>query len=159
MQDVDRTRVLTAGAVMTPPVALVGSEQGPRAVHKLMREHQTARLFVVDRSKKLCGAVDEEAVVAAVGEGRDTLDGILDDRVVSVSEHDHLTEPAAAERRAPQGPGRRRRRATGSWGSWPGSPCSRPSASATPTATSSKSHPPATELPAAAMAGAEAKSL
>ena len=30
VQDVDRTRVLTAGAVMTPPVALVGSEQGPR---------------------------------------------------------------------------------------------------------------------------------
>ena len=32
VQDVDRTRVLTAGAVMTPPVALIGSEQGPRAV-------------------------------------------------------------------------------------------------------------------------------
>lgn len=99
VQDVDRTRVLTAGSVMTPPVALVGSEQGPRAVHKLMREHQTARLFVVDREKKLCGAVDEEEVVAAVGQGRDTLAGVLDDRVVRVSVHDHLSSllPLSAE--------------------------------------------------------------
>ena len=90
--DVDRSRVLTAGAVMTPPVALIGSEQGPLAVQKLMREHQTSRLFVVDRNKKLCGAVDEEAVVAAVRDGAETLDGILDNRVVSVSEDTHLTE-------------------------------------------------------------------
>jgi glycine betaine/proline transport system ATP-binding protein len=92
VQDVDRTRVLTAGSVMTPPVAVVGSEQGPRLVHKLMREHQTARLFVVDRQKKLCGAVDEEAVVAAVKQGVDTLDGVLDREVVSVSAHTHLSE-------------------------------------------------------------------
>jgi glycine betaine/proline transport system ATP-binding protein len=99
VQDVDRTRVLTAGSVMTPPVALVGSEQGPRFVHKLMREHQTARLFVVDREKKLCGAVDEEAVVAAVRDGVETLDGVLDRQVVSVSAHSHLSEllPLSAE--------------------------------------------------------------
>ncbi|GAB2450617.1 glycine betaine/L-proline ABC transporter ATP-binding protein [Nocardioides hungaricus] len=92
VQDVDRTRVLTAGSVMTPPVALVGSEQGPRTVHKLMREHQTARLFVVDREKKLRGAVDEEAVVAAVHDGRDTLEGILDTQVVKVAVHAHLSD-------------------------------------------------------------------
>jgi glycine betaine/proline transport system ATP-binding protein len=92
VQDVDRTRVLTAGSVMTPPVALVGLGQGPRSVHKLMREHQTARLFVVDREKKLCGAVDEEAVVAAVRDGVESLDGILDRQVVSVSAHSHLSE-------------------------------------------------------------------
>ena len=90
--DVDRSRVLTAGAVMTPPVALVGSEQGPLAVQKLMREHQTSRLFVVDRNKKLRGAVDEEAVVAAERDGAESLDGILDSRVVSVSEDAPLTE-------------------------------------------------------------------
>lgn len=92
VQDVDRTRVLTAGSVMTPPVAIVGLGQGPRSVHKLMRDHQTARLFVVDRQQKLCGAVDEEAVVAAVRDGKETLDGVLDDEVVSVSVHDHLND-------------------------------------------------------------------
>jgi glycine betaine/proline transport system ATP-binding protein len=84
--------VLTAGSVMTPPVAIVGSEQGPRSVHRLMRQHQTARLFVVDREQTLCGAVDEEAVVAAVSRGEETLEGILDRHVVSVSVHAHLSE-------------------------------------------------------------------
>jgi glycine betaine/proline transport system ATP-binding protein len=82
--DVDRTRVLTAAAIMVPPVALIGSEQGPLSVHKLMREHQTSRLFVVDRNKRLRGAVDEEAVVAASSAGAQTLNGIIDDQVVSV---------------------------------------------------------------------------
>ena len=97
--DVDRTRVLTAGTVMTPPVALIGSEQGPLSVHKLMREHQTSRLFVIDRNSQLQGAGDEEAVVAAVSAGRDTLDGIIDREVVSVPREAPLTEllPLCAE--------------------------------------------------------------
>jgi glycine betaine/proline transport system ATP-binding protein len=90
--DVDRTRVLTAGAVMVPPVAVVGSEQGPLSVHKLMREHQTSRLFVVDRNTHLVGAVDEEAVVGAVTAGAQTLDGIIDTDVVSVSQGAHLAD-------------------------------------------------------------------
>lgn len=102
VQDVDRTRVLTAGAVMTPPVALIGSEQGPRSVHKLMREHQTARLFVVNREKRLCGAVDEEAIVTAVATGAQNLDGIIDDEVVSVPEHTHLSELLAVSAGTPK---------------------------------------------------------
>jgi glycine betaine/proline transport system ATP-binding protein len=102
VQDVDRTRVLTAGAVMTPPVALVGSEQGPRAVHKLMREHQTARLFVVNADKTLSGAVDEEAIVAAVRAGADTLDGLLDDQVVSVSQNTLLSDLVALSAETPK---------------------------------------------------------
>lgn len=100
--DVDRTRVLTAGAAMAPPVALVGSEQGPRSVHKLMRENQTARLFVVDRNNKLRGAVDEEAVVAAVAAGMPTLDDIIDDQVVSVPHHAHLTDLLALSADTPK---------------------------------------------------------
>jgi glycine betaine/proline transport system ATP-binding protein len=90
--DVDRTRVLTAGAVMTPPVALIGSDQDPSAVQQLMREHQTSRLFVVDRDSRLRGAVEEEAVVGAVSNGAQTVDGILDDQVVSVRRDVPLTE-------------------------------------------------------------------
>ncbi|MEU1513216.1 glycine betaine/L-proline ABC transporter ATP-binding protein [Streptomyces sp. NPDC005811] len=100
--DVDRTRVLTAGAVMTPPVALVGSEQGPRSVQKLMSDHQTARLFVVDREKRLCGAVDEEAIVRAVRDGDETLDGALDDQVVSVPENARLSDLLALSADTPK---------------------------------------------------------
>ncbi len=82
--DVDRTRVLTAGAVMERPVAVVGSEAGPRAAHRLMREHQTSSLLVVTRDRRVTGAVWEDDVVAAVRAGGDTLPTPSRD-VVSVS--------------------------------------------------------------------------
>ena len=91
VQDVDRTRVLTAGSVMVPPVA-VGRDQGPDAAQQLMRQHRTSRLFVVDRDQTLRGAVDEERVAAAVRDGARTLDGIVDDRVLSVSPDARLSE-------------------------------------------------------------------
>ncbi|WP_310962766.1 quaternary amine ABC transporter ATP-binding protein [Nocardioides terrisoli] len=60
--DVDRTRVLTASSVMEPPVAVLGSEQGPRVAHRLMREHQQRGLYVTSRSRELIGYVMEHRV-------------------------------------------------------------------------------------------------
>ena len=77
VQDVDRTRVLTASSVMEPPVAVLGAGQGPRAAHKLMREHQTSSIPVVDRNRTLRGVVLEDDVAAAVETGRDDLAGLL----------------------------------------------------------------------------------
>ncbi|WP_460793167.1 quaternary amine ABC transporter ATP-binding protein [Nocardioides pacificus] len=69
VQDVDRTRVLTASSVMEPPVAVLGTEQGPRVAHKLMREHQTPALMVVDREHHLRGVVLEDDAARAVERG------------------------------------------------------------------------------------------
>ena len=77
MQDVDRTRVLTASAVMEKPVAVLGSEQGPRSAHKLMREHQTTALMVVDRGRVLKGIVHEHEVAEAVTAGIDTIASLV----------------------------------------------------------------------------------
>jgi glycine betaine/proline transport system ATP-binding protein len=77
VQDVDRTRVLSASSVMEPPVAVLGAGQGPRAAHKLMREHQTSSLAVLDRDRTLRGVVLEEDVAKAVEEERDDLAGVL----------------------------------------------------------------------------------
>jgi glycine betaine/proline transport system ATP-binding protein len=60
-----------------------------------MREHQTSRLFVIDRNQKLCGAVDEEAVVAAISTQAKTLDGVLDKQVASVAENTHINDVLA----------------------------------------------------------------
>ncbi|SDC92945.1 glycine betaine/proline transport system ATP-binding protein [Geodermatophilus telluris] len=92
VQDVDRTRVLTAGSVMVPPVAIVGSDHGPDVAQQVMRQHRMSRVFVVDRDQTLRGAVDEERVAAAVRDGARTLDGIVDDRVLSVSPDARLSE-------------------------------------------------------------------
>ncbi len=77
VQDVDRTRVLTAAAVMEKPTAVLGASQGPRSAHKLMREHQVDALLVVSRDQRLQGMVRESDVAEAVRRGVDTLDGIL----------------------------------------------------------------------------------
>lgn len=78
VQDVDRTRVLTASSVMEAPVAVLGAEQGPRAAHKLMRENQMSGIMVVDPSRRLKGAVTEAAAADAVSAGRDDLAGVTE---------------------------------------------------------------------------------
>ncbi|GAA1160248.1 quaternary amine ABC transporter ATP-binding protein [Ornithinicoccus hortensis] len=77
VQDVDRTRVLTASSVMEAPVAVLGSEQGPRVAHRLMRENQLSSLMVVDRDYTLRGVVTEADVAAAVQTQGDDLAGVL----------------------------------------------------------------------------------
>ena len=77
VQDVDRTRVLTASSVMEKPVAVLGIGQGPRVAHRLMREHQVASLMVVDRQRKLLGVVLESDIAKAVERGRDNLENLV----------------------------------------------------------------------------------
>lgn len=84
VQDVDRTRILTAASVMELPVAVLGSELGPRVAHKLMRENQVSSLFVVGRDKSLRGLVYESEVASAVRERSDKIDKILHRDVFTV---------------------------------------------------------------------------
>ncbi|WP_446719747.1 quaternary amine ABC transporter ATP-binding protein [Isoptericola sp. F-RaC21] len=71
--DVDRSRVLTASAVMERPVAVIGTESGPKAAHKLMREHQVPALLVTGKNRKLVGVVWEDDVASAVKQGAERL--------------------------------------------------------------------------------------
>ncbi|MEG3614558.1 glycine betaine/L-proline ABC transporter ATP-binding protein [Isoptericola haloaureus] len=100
--DVDRSRVLTAGAVMERPVAVVGPDSGPKAAHKLMREHQTSSLLVVGRDRTVAGAVLESDVADAVRRGVEKLP-ISDVPVPRVSPDAALAElfHHAAESKAP----------------------------------------------------------
>ena len=100
VQDVDRTRVLTASSVMEPPVAVLGSEQGPRTAHRLMREHQVSHLMVVDRSYSLLGVVREDDVARAVEAQRDDLTGLVEP-VVTVAPDVALADLFAASAVSP----------------------------------------------------------
>src|SRR5690606_28301424 len=60
------------------------SEQGPRAAHRLMREHQLGALFVVNRANALVGVVQEGEVATAVQRGDDDLDAIIDRTPITV---------------------------------------------------------------------------
>ena len=94
--DVDRTRVLTAGSIMEPAVVTVTTGQGPRAAHKLMREHQQRGVYVVDRDRTLRGFVTEDDVATHLE--LDTVDSLVRpyDEPVSVDEQAaHLFTPSA----------------------------------------------------------------
>lgn len=90
--DVDRARVLTAGAVMERPVAVLGAEQGPRAALRLMRENDQSSLFVVGRDRLLRGVVRERAVTRALEGGTDQLDAVLESVDYAIPEDTPLIE-------------------------------------------------------------------
>lgn len=79
VQDVDRARVLTAGAVMEQPRALVQASAGPRAALRAMRDTQSANAFVIDRGRKLVGTITDRAALDLVRSGETSLKGHLDD--------------------------------------------------------------------------------
>ncbi|MFR9725949.1 quaternary amine ABC transporter ATP-binding protein [Streptomyces sp. MS19] len=100
--DVDRTRVLTAGAVMERPVVVIGPHTGPKAAHRLMREHQTQALLVVCNDRQVRGVVWEEDIAEAVRKGDETLP-LRKEGVAVVSPDDRLADlfQQAAATRAP----------------------------------------------------------
>lgn len=70
VQDVDRTRVLTASSVMEPPRSVLMDTSGPRAALRTMREEQTSGAFVVSRDRRLRGVITDQAAHSAVGQDR-----------------------------------------------------------------------------------------
>ncbi|PZR54373.1 glycine betaine ABC transporter ATP-binding protein [Xylanimonas oleitrophica] len=96
--DVDRTRVLTASSVMVRPAAVVPGTGGPRQASRTMRDAQVSAAYVVDRQRRLQGHVRDEDAVAALRDGKETLDGLVRDDLTAVSPDTPLAEifaPAA----------------------------------------------------------------
>ncbi|MBK5221871.1 MAG: glycine betaine/L-proline ABC transporter ATP-binding protein [Acidimicrobiia bacterium] len=97
IQDVDRSRVLTAASVMEQPVATLGPHEGPRAAMRIMRENQMSGLYVVGTRRRLRGAVsDEDATAAARRDG--TIEEVLTTDVPTVAPDSPLVDlfaPAA----------------------------------------------------------------
>lgn len=73
VQDVDRTRVLTAGNITEPPPETLMDTQGPRVAHKLLRETQNSWLVVVDRHQRPVGVLWQDDIAAAVNRDSDEL--------------------------------------------------------------------------------------
>lgn len=73
VQDVDRTRVLTAANITEAPPETLVDTQGPRSAHKLLRETQNSWLVVMDREAKPVGVLWEDDVARAVRDGQEEL--------------------------------------------------------------------------------------
>ena len=84
VQDVDRTRVLTASSVMEPAQSIVTAGSGPRAALHMMRTQQTSAVFVVGRDRRLQGVLRDEDAVAALRRGEDVVVPRADDQLATV---------------------------------------------------------------------------
>ncbi|MCS3844523.1 glycine betaine/L-proline ABC transporter ATP-binding protein [Microbacterium sp. AK031] len=98
VQDVDRTRVLTAANVMERPRAVVPASGGPRAALHEMRDAYSSAVYIVGRDRKLLGMVTDRDAVKLIRKGESSLTSILKPVPQSVNESDVLADlfiPAA----------------------------------------------------------------
>lgn len=92
VQDVDRSRVVTAEAIMRKPEALVSSKDGPRVAVRNMKENEFSSVYVTDKNKKLQGIVTIEDASKAIDRGEKTLENILIKDVPKVSPEDQIID-------------------------------------------------------------------
>lgn len=91
VQDVDRSRVLTASAVMQPARAVLPVSAGIVGVEKMMRELQISGVFLVEHGK-LIGGVNEVQIGRARRKGERALDAIIDRDILTVGPDTVLNE-------------------------------------------------------------------
>lgn len=77
VQDVDRTRVLTAEAVMRAPRSVIHTGTGPHLALKTMRDEQMSAAYVLRRDRTLVGWVSDRDVLDLVHNGVTSLDSII----------------------------------------------------------------------------------
>ena len=85
VQDVDRSRVLTAASVMEPARSVIPVTAGPRAALRVMRDLQTSAAFVIGRNRVLAGAVHDKPALAQVRANGSDLAAILDPDITTVT--------------------------------------------------------------------------
>ncbi|QBI20190.1 glycine betaine/L-proline ABC transporter ATP-binding protein [Egibacter rhizosphaerae] len=77
IQDVDRSRILTAGTVAVDPIETLSPRHGPKVGMLQLRERQAQGLYVVDHGRKLVGAVRDQDLAEAANRGDATLEGVV----------------------------------------------------------------------------------
>lgn len=81
VQAVDRSKVLTASAIMQPPGTVARVDHGPRKALREMERLGSSSIFVVGPGRRLHGLLTAEAAVEAAREGAGSLAGRLQEAV------------------------------------------------------------------------------
>lgn len=63
VQDVDRSKVLTAGSIMKKPDVVISSKEGPKAALRKMKEMGLSSVFVVGNDRRLEGLLTADTLV------------------------------------------------------------------------------------------------
>ncbi|MTI65688.1 MAG: glycine betaine/L-proline ABC transporter ATP-binding protein ProV [Firmicutes bacterium] len=85
VQDVDRSKVVTAESIMRKPDALISSKDGPRMAVRKMKEEELSSVYVTDRHRKLKGVVRIEDTMELISDGKKSLDEIIIEDVPTTS--------------------------------------------------------------------------
>lgn len=103
VEDVDRTKVLTAEGVMKAPDPVVFLKDGPRVALHRMKEHGISSIFVVTRELRLAGIVLAEDALQAIKENREEIKDIIIEDVPKVNIDTPVIDviPVIAETRFP----------------------------------------------------------
>ena len=78
VQDVDRTRVLTASSIMRETKATINIDSGPRLAMKTLEDNNSSGLLVLDDNRTVLGLISDRNVVKAAREGHQTIHDIVE---------------------------------------------------------------------------------
>lgn len=92
VEDVDRSKILTAGHIMKRPETVNLDRHGPRVALERMREEGLSGVYVVDQKRTLQGYVTAEAAAKAVREENSDLRSILINDLPVVEEEVSMQE-------------------------------------------------------------------
>lgn len=92
VEDVDRSRVLTAENIMDKPQTLRLKQSGPRVALQRMKAENLSNMLVVDKHNVLRGYVTDEDVMEAVNAGAQDLQSILKTDIPKVSRETLVNE-------------------------------------------------------------------
>ncbi|MGI6647765.1 MAG: quaternary amine ABC transporter ATP-binding protein [Bacillota bacterium] len=77
VENVDRSKALTAATVMVKPRSVVYPKDGPMTALRVMEKHGMSTLFVTDRVGKMIGYIRAEDASEEAGRGERQLDAII----------------------------------------------------------------------------------
>lgn len=77
VQDVDRTKVITASTIMEKSKAINLIKDGPKVAMRIMRDEGIASLYVTDKLRRLKGIINIEDVIELSKKGINTVEEVL----------------------------------------------------------------------------------
>lgn len=92
IENVDRSKVLTAGNVMIRPVTINIDKAGPRLTIKRMRNNEVSTAYVIDNSRKLVGIVDANDVIKLIRTNSSDLRSIVQTNVPTTHEDKPISD-------------------------------------------------------------------
>ena len=91
VEDVDRSKIITAENIMERPQTLIMGHDGPRIAKQRMQAERLSNILVVNKQKQLLGYVTDQDVLKAIDENL-TIEDVLRQGVPEVSKDKLMNE-------------------------------------------------------------------